>query len=103
MRLPVREGLLSEFARSKFKYHGRGAVVVEERGAVSTVAGEQHGTVLAYMFEGSDLLARVGGHWPGTTKLAVDTYDPEREMVVIVLGRENSVDAYLLPLADADE
>jgi hypothetical protein len=102
MRLPVKESVLADFARSKFSHHGRGAVVVEEGGTVRTLDGEKHGTTLAYLYEGSDLLARAGGRWPGTTKIAVETYDPEREMVVIVLPREGDLEAYLLPLADAE-
>jgi hypothetical protein len=98
MRLPVREDVLSDFARSKFAAHGRGAVVIQERGVLETIAGEQYGTVLAYMYEGSTLLEQVGGRWPGTTRLAVETYDPEREMVVIVLYRNDDLEAFLLPL-----
>jgi hypothetical protein len=100
MKLPVRESMLSEFARAKFAAHGRGAVVVEEGGVVRTLDGERHGTTMAYIHEGSTLFAQAGGRWPGRTKAAVETYDPEREMVVIVLPREGDMEAYLLPLAD---
>lgn len=100
MRLPVRDDTLAEFARAKFARHGRGAAVVMEGGVVETVGGERFGTALAYMFEGSELLARVGGHWPGKTKSAVETYDPEREIVVITLDLANNVDAFLIPMPE---
>ena len=98
MRLPVREEVLTEFARAKFSKFGRGAVVVQEGGVVQTVAGEKYGTTLAYLYEASELFAQVGRKWPGTTKVAVETYDPETEMVVIVLDKANNLEAYLLPL-----
>ena len=100
MRLPVRDDTLAEFARSKYAKHGRGAVVVMEGSVVETVAGEKYGTALAYLYEGSDLLAQVGGKWPGTTKLAVETYDPVREIVVITLDMGNNVDAFLIPMPE---
>lgn len=100
MKLPVKDSTLSSFARAKFALHGRGAVVVDEGGSIDTLAGEKHGTVLAYLFEGSQLLAQVGGKWPGNTKVAVETYDPEREMVVFVLDRAGEFEAYLLPMTD---
>lgn len=100
MRLPVKDSVLSDFARAKFSQHGRGAVVVEEGGAVRTLDGEKYGTTLAYIYEGSDLFARAGGRWPGRTRTAVETYDPEHEMVVILLPRSGDLEAYLLPLAD---
>ena len=99
MFLPISEAVLSEFARSKFARHGRGAVVIDEGGAVQTVAGERHGVALGYLFEGSELFAQVGRRWPGRTKVAVETYDPVREMVVIRLDREGELEAFLLPLA----
>ena len=98
MRMPVREEVLTEFARAKFAKFGRGAVVVQESGVVQTVAGEKYGTTLAYLYEGSELFAQVGSRWPGRTKTAVETYDPETEMVVIVLDAANELEAYLLPL-----
>lgn len=102
MRLPVRESMLSEFARAKFAKHGRGAVVIDEGGSVQTVGGEKSGTVLAYLYPGSVLLEQVGGKWPGDTGIAVETYDPSTEMVVFVLDRAGEFEAYLLPLTDDD-
>ena len=99
--MPVRDKQVSEFARAKFARHGRGAVVVDEGGAVRTSDGvEREGTVMAYLYEGSDLFDKVGRRWPGTTGLAVETYDPSREMVVIHLDKAGQLEAYLLPLAD---
>ena len=101
MRLPMRDTVLSDFARAKYEKLGRGAVVVDEGGAVRTNDGvELEGTVMAYLYEGSDLFDKVGRRWPGTTGLAVETYDPSREMVVIHLDKAGELEAYLLPLAD---
>ena len=44
--------------------------------------------------------ASVPRGWPGTTGLAVETYDPKREMVVIQLDKAGDLEAYLLPLTD---
>src|SRR6185369_14677498 len=101
MRLPLRDRMVSDFAKSKFEIHGRGAVVVDEGGTIETNDGvERRGTVLAYLHERSDLFDRVGRRWPGTTGVAVETYDPTREMVVIHLDKAGELEAYLLPLAD---
>lgn len=103
MRLPFQSTVVSEFARSKFAIHGRGAVVVDEGGAIETNDGvERHGTVLAYLYESSDLFDKVGRRWPGTTGVAVETYDPEREMVIIHLDKAGHLEAYLVPLVDED-
>ena len=100
MRLPVRDTRISEFARAKFARHGRGAVVVDEGGAIQTNDGVEHrGVVLAYLYEGSDLFDKVGRRWPGTTGVAVETYDPSQEMIVIHLDKAANLEAYLLPLA----
>ena len=102
MRMPVRDQVVSDFARAKFEKHGRGAVVVDEGGVIETNDGiERHGVVLAYLYEASDLFDKVGRRWPGTTGLAVETYDPAHEMVVIHLDKAGTLEAYLLPLADA--
>ncbi len=98
MQLPISDTVLSEFARSKFEHHGRGAVVIDEGGAVQTIGGERRGIALAYLWEGSDLFDQVGRHWPGSTGIAVETYDPTKEMVVIRLDRAGELEAYLLPL-----
>lgn len=101
MRIPLRNGMVSEFAKAKFDVHGRGAVVIDEGGAVSTADGaEREGTTLAYLYEGSDLFDKVGRRWPGTTGLAVETYDPSREMVVIHLDKAGELESYILPLLD---
>jgi hypothetical protein len=101
MRLPLRDRMISDFARAKFEAHGRGAVIVDEGGAIETHDGvERKGVVLAYLYERSPLFERVGRRWPGTTGLAVETYDPSREMVVIHLDKAGELEAYLLPLAD---
>ncbi len=95
--------MVSDFARAKFETHGRGAVVIDEGGAIQTNDGvEREGTVLAYLHERSDLFDRVGRRWPGTTGVAVETYDPTREMVVIHLDKAGELEAYLLPLSEAD-
>jgi hypothetical protein len=95
--------MVSEFARAKFEAHGRGAVVVDEGGAIQTNDGvERHGTVLAYLHERSDLFDKVGRRWPGSTGIAVETYDPAKEMVVIHLDKAGELEAYLLPLVDDD-
>lgn len=98
MRLPVREETLAEFARAQYARHGRGAVVVQEGGVVTTLDGDRYGTTLAYLYEGSELFAKVGSRWPGRTKSAVDTYDPENEVVVIVLDMANNLESYLIPI-----
>lgn len=103
MRLTVSAQVVAEFARSKYKQNGRGAVVVHEQSVVETIGGQEYGTGLAYLYEGSDLFEQVGRRWPGTTGDAVRTYDPEREMVIITLDRENNLDAYLLPLTVDEE
>ena len=101
MRLPLRDKQISEFARAKFARHGRGAVVVDDGGAIQTNDGAEHsGVVLAYLFEGSDLFDKVGRKWPGTTGVAVETYDPANEMVVIHLDKAGALEAYLVALAD---
>ena len=64
----------------------------------SISAGEKFGTTLAYLYEGSELFAQVGSKWPGRTGIAVETYDPETEMVVILLDLANNLESYLLPL-----
>jgi hypothetical protein len=98
MRLPVDNATLAAFARAKFAAHGRGAVVIEEGGAVQTLDGERYGTTLAYLYEASPLFDQVGRRWPGRTKSAVETYDPETEVIVILLERDGDLDAFLLPL-----
>jgi hypothetical protein len=104
MRLPVRDTRVSEFARAKFERHGRGAVVVDEGGMIETNDGvERHGVVLAYLYEASDLFEKVGRRWPGTTGLAVETYDPSTEMVVIHLDKAANLEAYLVPLVTGDD
>ncbi|MCC6742627.1 MAG: hypothetical protein IT175_02090 [Acidobacteria bacterium] len=103
VRLPVRDDTLAEFARSKFAKHGRGAVVVMEGGVVWTKEGEKFGTALAYFHEGTELFHQAGGHWPGKTKLAVETYDPEREIVVITIDMGNKIEAFLISMPDLDE
>ena len=104
MRMPVRDQVVSDFARAKFEKHGRGAVVVDEGGVIETHDGvERHGVVLAYLYEASDLFDKVGRRWPGTTGLAVETYDPAREMVVIHLDKSGALEAYLLPLSDGGQ
>jgi hypothetical protein len=101
VKLPMRDKQVSEFARAKFAKHGRGAVVVDEGGLIQTHDGAEHrGVVLAYLFEGSDLFDKVGRKWPGTTGVAVETYDPANEMVVIHLDKGGALEAYLLPLAE---
>ena len=103
MRVPLHDKMLTEFARAKFEVHGRGAVVVDEGGSIQTHDGvERGGTVLAYLFEGSDLFDKVGRRWPGTTGIAVQTYDPKKEMVVIHLDKSGELEAYILPMLDED-
>jgi hypothetical protein len=104
MRIPMHDKMVSEFARAKFATNGRGAVVIDEGGVIQTNDGvERHGTVLAYLYEASDLFDRVGRTWPGTTGVAVETYDPAREMVVIHLDKTGALEAYLLPLLEDEE
>jgi hypothetical protein len=101
VKLPLRDKQVSAFARAKFNRHGRGAVVVDEGGVIQTHDGAEHrGVVLAYLYEASDLFDKVGRRWPGTTGVAVETYDPAREMVVIHLDKAGALEAYLLPLAE---
>jgi hypothetical protein len=96
--------MISDFARAKFETHGRGAVVIDEGGALQTHDGvERHGTVMAYLYEASDLFDKVGRRWPGTTGVAVETYDPAREMVVIHLDKAGALEAFLLPLLDESD
>jgi hypothetical protein len=101
MNLPVDSATLAAFARAKFAAFGRGAVVIQEGGSVETIDGERYGTTLAYLHEASPLFDQVGRRWPGRTKAAVETYDPETEVVVILLERSGDLDAFLLPLDSA--
>src|SRR5829696_6794779 len=72
VNIPIDSATLAGFARANFAAHGRGAVVVEEGGAVRTLDGERYGTTLAYLYEASALFEQVGRRWPGRTKAAVD-------------------------------
>ncbi|HXG68589.1 MAG TPA: hypothetical protein VNO70_26070 [Blastocatellia bacterium] len=80
------------FAWKQYLAHGRGAVVIDFRKASASTSGIHLPT--SYIAEGSDRLAKLGG-WPSAeVAQLIHEYDPEQDVVFLVLRLNGEVFHY---------
>ncbi len=88
---------LTHAAFQGFKKHGRGAIIISEEDFMTKPPGVPTKYSLGYLFEGSDAFKLAGNKWPGEKEASwVQTYDPEKTMLVMISRIDGGVSSYRL-------